>query len=68
MADDQSPEYGTLIISALLLLALAFAGCWIFYYARFGAAPWGLLPWFGAAGVVIIVLGLLNYFRGGSGQ
>ena len=29
MANDDSPEYGTLVTAALLILALAFAGYWI---------------------------------------
>lgn len=65
MAEDNSPEWGTLVIAGLLLLALAFAGFWIVTYVKPDANPWSLLPWFGAAAVVIIVVGLLGYARPG---
>ena len=55
------PEYGTLVISALLLLALAFAGTWVITYVRPDANPWALLPWFGIAAAAIVVFGLLAY-------
>ncbi|MFN8643922.1 MAG: hypothetical protein U0802_20550 [Candidatus Binatia bacterium] len=35
------------IISALLILALGFAGYWIIQYAQTGGPPHELLPWFG---------------------
>ncbi len=53
------PAYGgTLVVAALLILALAFAGSWIVAYVAPGGDPWRLVPWFGAAAVVIVVLGL----------
>ena len=61
------PERGTLIIAALLLLALTFTGVWIVNYVDEGHAPWEVLPWFGAAAVAIIVVGALLAFRGGRG-
>ena len=55
-------DYGTLVIAALLILALAFSGCWIFAYVEPGQKnPWWLLPWFGVAAVVILVVGLVRY-------
>jgi hypothetical protein len=58
--DDRSFE-GTLLIAALLLLALAFAGNWIIEYVKPGGRPWALLPWFGAAAGIFIVVALLAY-------
>jgi uncharacterized BrkB/YihY/UPF0761 family membrane protein len=61
MADDDSRDYGTLIISALLILALIFAGFWIVYYVAPANDPQTLYPWFGIAAAIIVVLGLVNY-------
>jgi hypothetical protein len=63
MANDDSPEYGTLVTAALLILALAFAGYWIYSYVGDTGTP--LAPWFGVAAIVIVVLALLNYMRTG---
>jgi len=59
MARSGPPELGTLIISALLLLTLAFAGYWIIAYSRTGGAPWASAYWFAAAGGVIVFVGLV---------
>lgn len=59
MARSGPPELGTLIISALLLLTLAFAGNWIIDYSKTGGAPWASAYWFAGAGAIIVVLGLL---------
>jgi membrane protein DedA with SNARE-associated domain len=61
MADDDSPEYGTLVTAALLILALAFAGYWIYSYVGDQGTP--LAPWFAVAAIAIVVLGILNYAR-----
>ena len=63
MANDDSPEYGTLVTAALLILALAFAGYWIYSYVGDTGTP--LAPWFGVAAIVIVVFALLNYMRTG---
>lgn len=56
MASNQVPEAGTLLIAALLLLTLAFAGSWIIAYVQPGRNPWELVPWFlGAAGAIVVV-------------
>lgn len=59
MAASEPPESSTLIIAALLILALAFAGSWIITYVQPGGDPWRLLRWFGAAAAVILVVGLV---------
>jgi hypothetical protein len=59
VAKGQTPEAGTLLIAALLLLLLGFAGTWIFAYVQPGRNPWAIVPYFlGAAGVIVVV-GLL---------
>jgi hypothetical protein len=63
--ERQPPEIGTLIIAGLLILAIVFAGYWISTYADERGRPWGVLPWFGAAALAIIVAGLLAYLRRG---
>jgi hypothetical protein len=65
MPRDGGPERGTLLIAALLILALIFAGEWIVTYVRPGSNPWALLPWFGIAALVIVIVGLVVYLAGG---
>jgi len=60
-----TPEGGTLIISALLILAIVFAGYWIMEYASTGGPPSAILPWFGAIAAVIVVVGLAILLRRG---
>ena len=52
-------EYGTLIIAALLLLSLGFAGYWIISYLRYGGADWSTAYWFVASAGVVVVVGIL---------
>jgi hypothetical protein len=69
MATDGPSDYGTLVIAALLILSLGFSGAWIFTYVEPGQNPWVLLPWFGLAGIAILVLGLVMYLgRGRTGR
>ena len=63
-----TPEGGTLIISALLILALAFAGYWIIQYAQTGGPPSGLFPWFGIGALAIIVVGIGALLLGGGSK
>lgn len=63
-APSQTPEGGTLIIAALLILTLAFAGYWIIEYAQAGTEPWGLVPWFALAAALIVLVGLVAYLLG----
>lgn len=66
MPNDQPPEYGTLIIAALLVLALLFAGYWIIVYVQPGGHPQTLFPWFGGAAAAIVVVGMIIYLSLGS--
>ena len=66
MADDEPPEYGTLVTAALLILALVFAGYWIYTYVGNTGQP--LTPWFGVAAGVIVVVAILNYVLSGRGS
>ena len=63
MLGVEPPERGTLIMAALLLLALALAGSWIVASVEPGRNPRALLPWFGVGAAVIIVWGLVTYIR-----
>jgi hypothetical protein len=63
VADDEPPEYGTLVTAALLILALAFAGYWIYTYVGNTGQP--LTPWFGVAAGLIVVVAILNYVLAG---
>jgi hypothetical protein len=62
------PETGTLVIAALLLLALTFAGYWIMTYVQPGSHPWALLPWFGAAALIILAAGFFTFLLKGRGR
>ena len=55
------PAAGTMVIAALLVLAIVFAGSWISTYAL-GGNPWALLPWYGIAATVIVLLGVFTIF------
>ena len=68
MRDYEPPETGTLVIAALLLLALAFAAHWIITYSHAGGAPEMPTRWYLGAAVVVIVVGLVAGMRGGGGK
>jgi hypothetical protein len=59
------PESGTLVIAALLILALVFAGEWIITYVQPGGHPAALFPWFLGAAAAILVVGFVIYLRRG---
>ena len=63
---DKSPLGGSLIVSALMALVIVFAGHWIVSYVQNGN-PWAIMPWYGGAAALIIIIGLItNLRRGGS--
>jgi len=59
------PESGTLVIAALLILALVFAGSWVVAYVTPGRDPTVLIPRFIAAAVVLVALAIFFYVRRG---
>ena len=62
MHPEKSPGQGSLIIAALIVLGILFAGHWITSYVQ-TSNPWAIIPWYGVAAVLIIVFG--NLRRGG---
>ena len=62
---DQSHREGSLVVSALIVLGLLFAGHWILSYVK-NTDPWAIMPWYGLAAAVIIVLGVYTILRRGS--
>jgi hypothetical protein len=58
MSPEQSPGQGTLIVAALIVLGIVFAGHWIVSYVQ-SSNPWAIIPWYGVAAVLIVVLGSL---------
>jgi hypothetical protein len=60
MARNDLPEGGTLIIAALLLLGLAFAGSWIIAYVQPDSDPRLLVPWFLLGAALIVIVGLIG--------
>jgi len=66
MADRGSSEYGTLVIAALLILGLLFAGAWINAYVSTDGVPHHLWQWFGGAAAAIVVGAVLYYLLGRS--
>jgi len=65
VADAGPPEYGTMVTAALLILALSFAGYWIYTYAGDTGQP--LAPWFAVAAGGIVVVAILSYVLTGRG-
>jgi len=67
MPPDQPPREGSLIVAALIVLGLVFAGHWIVTYVKH-SNPWAITPWYGVIAAVIIVFGLFTNLRRGGGQ
>jgi len=65
MPEGQPPEAGTLVIAALLVLALVFAGAWVVVYVTPGGDPRALIPRFLAAAVALVALAIFLYLRRG---
>ena len=62
MLPGKSPGQGILIVAALIVLGIVFAGHWIVSYVH-TSNPWAIIPWYGVSAVLIIVFGILR--RGG---
>ena len=67
MPSDQPPREGSLIVAALIVLGLVFAGHWIVTYVK-NSNPWALTPWYGVIAALIIVFGLFTNLRRGGGK
>jgi len=63
MPPEHSPGKGTLVVAALIVLGIVFTGHWIVSYVQ-STNPWAIIPWYGVAAVLIIVLGNLSRGRG----
>jgi len=66
MPPDKSPLGGSLIVAALMALVIVFAGHWIVSYVQNGK-PWAIVPWYGAAAALIIIIGFFTNLRRGGG-
>lgn len=55
---------GSLVVAALIVLGLLFAGHWIVSYVK-KADPWAILPWYGVAAAVIVIFGVVTILRRG---
>jgi hypothetical protein len=67
MSADTPPREGSLIVAALIVLGLVFAGHWIVTYVNH-TNPWAITPWYGLAVLVIILFGLFTNLRRRGGQ
>jgi hypothetical protein len=67
MPADKSPREGSLVVAALIVLGLVFAGHWIVSYVK-GGNPWGIMPWYGIAAAVIILFGVFTISRRGGDE
>ncbi|HEY7533016.1 MAG TPA: hypothetical protein VH681_09605 [Nitrospiraceae bacterium] len=63
MPADKSPRESSLIVAALIVLGLLFAGHWIVSYVQQNTNPWAIMPWYGLAAAVIIVFGIFTISR-----
>ncbi|NGZ11895.1 MAG: hypothetical protein CV088_21435 [Nitrospira sp. LK70] len=64
MPADKSQREGSLVVAALIVLGLIFAGHWIVSYVKH-SDPWAILPWYGMVAAVIIVVGIVSILRHG---
>ncbi len=62
MAEEQPSGNGTLVIAALLVLALLFSCYWILSVVNSGERPSVL--WFGLAAALVVALGFVGYGYG----
>ncbi|MGA6828070.1 hypothetical protein ACO9S2_10695 [Nitrospira sp. NS4] len=67
MPGEKPPREGSLVVAALIVLGLVFAGHWIVSYVK-NTDPWAIMPWYGIAAAVIIVFGVFTISRHGGGE
>ena len=58
MLPEKTPGQGSLIVAALIVLGIVFAGHWIINYVK-TSNPWAIIPWYGVAAVLIVVFGIV---------
>jgi len=63
MPPEKSPGQASLIVAGLIVLGIVFAGHWIVTYVQ-SSNPWAIIPWYGVAAVVIVVVGNLRRWGG----
>ena len=61
MPNDEPLQMSTLIVVAIIVFGLVFAGSWIYSDANASGNPSALIPWFAAAAGTLVVLALLAY-------
>jgi len=66
MPPDKSSLGGSLVVAALIALVIVFAGHWIVSTVQ-NSNPWAILPWYGGAAALIIIIGLFTNLRRGGG-
>jgi len=64
---DEKPREGSLIVAALIVLGLLFAGHWIVSYVKH-TDPWAILPWYGIAAAIIVIFGVVTILRRGGSE
>ena len=63
MPPEKSSGQASLIVAGLIVLGIVFAGHWIVTYVQ-SSNPWAIIPWYGVAAVVIVVVGNLRRWGG----
>lgn len=61
MEREPEGEYSTVVVATVLILALGFAGYWIWAYAATGSPPWNLAGWFAGAAVLSVIGGFVLF-------
>ena len=59
MAPEKSSGQGSLIVAALIVLGIVFAGHWIVSYVK-TTNPWAIIPWYVVGALLIILFGYLR--------
>ena len=59
--DDPQKEGGTLLMAALLVLCLAFAGAWVVGYVSGDGRPWELVWYFAIAASGVVAAALIAF-------